>query len=461
VERLRAIATESSGFNVQGDPLTLQILAGELPLALAYLFPELDAVARLAEESGRIVSDRIVDLLDGEGLPAGRFLELSRPLLATWIRCGYMSRAAKKSWIRDDAWTQLQWLVLQTLRLSRSDGSQVFTHGAAGAWCPSLLDAALRLVGDRRDARLADCVLPQRGVRRRPPRDAAEPPGGRSALPSTSLHSEWAQVGLLRCNWSRDAAHLSICYHDGQVRSELNVSGITLWSGSNNPQLHFDGRSMPIVEPWEEVCWQSDEDVDYLELEAALPGGGAVQRQFLLARHDGFLFVADAVLCSGPGEIDYACVWPLSSQITYAPCTETREAVLTGKRCRAVVMPLALPEWKGEPAAGTLEAVDAGVQLRLRTEARRLLAPLFFDLDIRRSKKPHTWRRLTVAADLEIQRGDTAVGYRVQIGRQQWLFYRSLAPRASRSVLGQNFSTEFVAARFTRAGQAEKLIEIE
>jgi hypothetical protein len=135
--------------------------------------------------------------------------------------------------------------------------------------------------------------------------------------------------------------------------------------------------------------------------------------------------------------------------------------VLTGKRCRAVVMPLALPEWKGEPAAGTLEAVDAGVQLRLRTEARRLLAPLFFDLDIRRSKKPHTWRRLTVAADLEIQRGDTAVGYRVQIGRQQWLFYRSLAPRASRSVLGQNFSTEFVAARFTRAGQAEKLIEIE
>jgi hypothetical protein len=54
-----------------------------------------------------------------------------------------------------------------------------------------------------------------------------------------------------------------------------------------------------------------------------------------------------------------------------------------------------------------------------------------------------------------------AVGYRVQVGGQQWLFYRSLGPRGNRTLLGHNLVTEFLAARFNRDGVAESLLEIE
>ncbi len=56
---------------------------------------------------------------------------------------------------------------------------------------------------------------------------------------------------------------------------------------------------------------------------------------------------------------------------------------------------------------------------------------------------------------------EVAVGYRVQVGKQQWLFYRSLAKAANRSLLGQNLSSEFFVARFDSQGDAQELIEIE
>jgi hypothetical protein len=67
-----------------------------------------------------------------------------------------------------------------------------------------------------------------------------------------------------------------------------------------------------------------------------------------------------------------------------------------------------------------------------------------------------------VAESLVIQPADVAVGYRVQCGKDQWLFYRSQAPRANRTLLGQNTSSEFFAARFVaKTGGVEDLVEIQ
>ncbi len=55
-----------------------------------------------------------------------------------------------------------------------------------------------------------------------------------------------------------------------------------------------------------------------------------------------------------------------------------------------------------------------------------------------------------------------AVGYRAQCGRDQWLIYRSLAPKANRTLLGQNTSSEFLVARFLAPeGEIDELVEIE
>jgi hypothetical protein len=46
-------------------------------------------------------------------------------------------------------------------------------------------------------------------------------------------------------------------------------------------------------------------------------------------------------------------------------------------------------------------------------------------------KRPLTWRRITVAENLALVPREVAAAYRVQVGREQWLFYRSLAAAAT------------------------------
>jgi hypothetical protein len=66
-----------------------------------------------------------------------------------------------------------------------------------------------------------------------------------------------------------------------------------------------------------------------------------------------------------------------------------------------------------------------------------------------------------VAESLQIVPPHVAAGYRVMVGKHQWLIYRSLAPAANRTLLGHNLATEMLIARFDRNGEVEPLIEIE
>ena len=134
---------------------------------------------------------------------------------------------------------------------------------------------------------------------------------------------------------------------------------------------------------------------------------------------------------------------------------------MTHHRRLARVLPLALPEWRAAAAMGSLEAAPGGLLLRQQTRARGMYAPLFIDLSPHRMKWPLTWRQLTVGEKLQIQKSDVAVGYRVQVGGDQWLFYRSLAAPASRTLLGQNVLHEFYAVRFDTEGEADELLAVD
>ena len=140
---------------------------------------------------------------------------------------------------------------------------------------------------------------------------------------------------------------------------------------------------------------------------------------------------------------------------------ETREGHLAIDHSVARVLPLALPEWRLEPDPGELSGAGENLCWETRGRGRCLFHPLLFDLNPRRGEKPLTWRRLTVAERREIQPPDVAVGYRIQIGKPQWVIYRALAHAGNRTVLGQNYSQEFVMARFKKDGTSGPLIEIE
>lgn len=451
LDQLTSIANESAAIDLREDPLTQQLLAGELSLTLAYLLPELADCKSLASAARDSLSQGLVELLDGEGTPRGSQIEMLRPLLACWTRCGYLGQTMKPYAFTSSARLQYEWLVLQAMRLCRHDGTQVLSHDVASEWTPALFESALALGGDRDDHEIGELALPSRKGSRKTT----------SKLPSPAMHSEWSSSALLRRDWNRQSDRLAVSYGDSQVAVELCAGNQVVFSGPCNPELQIDGDGLAFEQDWDEVCWLSDDDLDYIEIQINLDHGVKVQRQILLAREERFLFMADAILATEIADISYRNVLPLASGVNFRAEDESRDGMLVGRKRIGAVLPLQLPEWRSDREGGALEQVDEGLQLRQSCQGQCMLAPLFIDLDPKRVGRPLTWRRLTVARQLETVQADVAVGYRVQAANQQWLIYRSLGPILNTSLLGQNFCSEFVVGRFTEQGEIENLIEIE
>lgn len=452
LERLLRTAGEASALNHRQSPLLHQLLAGELPLALASLLPEINACHKLLPGARRRLSHGLVDLLDGEGLLHARRWDVQRPLLACWTRAAALGSCLPKGCWSEAAQGQFEWLVLQSLRTTRADGSQVLSSGLAGERCDELFAAALRLAGDQTAGRVAALVLP--------PGKKTEP-RTRPDFPPPAEHSQWARAVVLRSQWIPSSPRLTVLFPDQTMRIELESAGEVLWSGQWETRLHCDGELVEPRSAWSDVCWISNDEADYFEAELRLTGQLRIQRHIMLARRDRFLFVADAVLGRRHARLEYQSCLPLTEGTTFRPAEETREGtLLRGGRSRALVLPPALPEWQADQHVGSLTAADGRLELRQTAQGRSLLAPLWIDLEPQRLARQCTWRQLTVGEKLTAVPHDVAVGFRVMVGLRQWLIYRSLSRPGNRTVLGHNLITETLLARFND-GDVEPLVEIE
>ncbi|HEX4146343.1 MAG TPA: hypothetical protein VHY91_22775 [Pirellulales bacterium] len=459
--RLVAIAGQAGGIDLEAQPLANQLLAGELPLVLARQFPELNPCHALAAAGSAALSRGIAELLDGEGLPQCRWLPIFRPLLACWTRA--RTAGGKRAW---DSETEVQFVhaVGEAIRLSRVDGRQSLSSGTAGDWCPKLFKQALGLVDARALDRRARKMLP-------PGRKGAKTPARPDA--TAAVNGDWSELAVLQPGWQRGGPKLTVAYGENSTLLELEIGGRLIWSGPWQCDVQWQGRALSIDSPWEEVCWVSDDDADYVEIEARLSDGFRLQRQIMLARKDRVLFLGDAVLAPTPvhpshphapdsaARLTYIGRLPLAEGVRLEPAAETREAWLVGKKSRLAVLPLALAEWRVDPRRGELSAAADQMVLTQSVVGQNLYVPLLIDLDRKRARRGMTWRQLTVADQRQVQKTDVAVGFRAQSGLDQWLVYRALGGVAARSVLGQNLGTEFMFARFNRDGSVSRLVEIE
>ncbi len=292
-------------------------------------------------------------------------------------------------------------------------------------------------------------------------------------------------VALLRRGTDAAAEQLKVRFgSDSDVQLELTGPNGTILDGAWQGMPAFQGKALKAEAIWEEVCWHSDEDVDYLEIQQTLSGGWKRQRQFLLARRDRFLFLAEAVLSENTSgakptnglkltngarvpsnlksRIDYEGKLQLGAGAAFFGAPETHEGLLRrGKKTLAIVIPPGLPEWRADHFPGKLAAEEDQLVFGLAAEGANLYAPLFIDLEPTRFRQLVTWRRLTVGENLEIVPRDVAVSYRVQNGMQQWMFYRALAGRGNRTCLGYNTSYEFACQRFLPNGTLDTVLEIE
>jgi hypothetical protein len=135
---LTRVAEDAAAARVEDDPLLHQWMAGELPLTLARLYPELEPCRALESTARRALSAGIEQLLSADGLPRGRWLPIARPLWACWTRARTLGAEPGAFAWDDAAERRYRALFGQMARLARKDGSQALAHGAGAAWRPEL-----------------------------------------------------------------------------------------------------------------------------------------------------------------------------------------------------------------------------------------------------------------------------------------------------------------------------------
>lgn len=448
LHRLLDVASDPS--LERAETVAAQVLGAELPLTLAYSFPEITACRALVEPARDRLDLNLEQMLDGEGLLHCHYLHVLGPLFACWTRCLLLAEHVPDAQWSAQTRRQYPGLVQHALRLRRLGGSPTFAPRGAARWKRGLIETAVRLADEAEASRLDLLLDRKRRVKRR------------DTEPDTSFEGEWAGIAVLRSDWRRKSPQLSVAYDCPHVATELTLGRDVLWSGHWSLDVSMNGERLSPTGNWEQVCWESDGDGDYLELELDLAGQITVQRHMLLSRKDGFLFLADALFGIQQGTIDYRSVLPSGGYTDFSPEEETREGTLARRDVKlARVLPLALPEWNVSRSRGQLRGVPGGLEISQGADAGAMFVPMWFDLRRSRLGRSLTWRQLTVARERENVPADVAVGYRVQIGRLQWLVYRSLAQPAVRTVLGKNLLSEFLVGRFLSDGKVDTLLEIE
>ena len=366
-------------------------------------------------------------------------------LLASCTRALKLDSEVKKGRVDKTARLQYDWLARQTLRWSRPDGTRILSVDEDSPYFDELFKFVLKQTRDQSDTVALRAL---RGKRKGSADDIAWP----------TEHSEWSELATMRTTWQPAAARLAVRFPRNALSAELAVGKQIVLSGNVMPSVRIEGNPLHVESEWEEVCWETDDDMDYLELECDLSNGWKIQRQFLLARRDLFAFTADVLFGPTVSSIKYHRRLPLVDGVVLEQPDETTEAMILGDKQLGTVIPISLPEWQSAQRESRLRVEPA--RLEIATRARSLYAPLFYDLDPARRRKALTWRQLTVAEELQPVSPEVAVAYRVQIGKKQWVIYRSLDKPGNRTFIGLNLISEFLVARFKSDGEIEPLIDV-
>jgi hypothetical protein len=283
-------------------------------------------------------------------------------------------------------------------------------------------------------------------------------------LPTATYYSAEARGVCMQTDWTKRSGRLAVDFSDTPPALEIiGPKGDTLLSGKWMLQVKLDGQAQLQLEDWEEVCWFTDDDVDYLELEAKFGDRCRIQRQVMLMRDDNLVLLADALLGDQAGNWEIQSTLPLGPKVTFEAAAATRESYLAmPHKQRCLLLPLALPEWRKQLTGGKLQCDAGQLSLSASTQAQRLYSPLLISLKPAHADKPLTWRQLTVAEDLQVVPHHVAAAYRVQLGTEQWVFYRTLAEAVRRTALGMHTIHDFYAGRFDgENGTFETLVEVE
>lgn len=440
-------------------PADVQLIErGEVPFVAGVLFSDVAGAAELVKLGRKALARTLTENADTDGTPRAEMVERLPLWLAPLIRATLVARRFDVKLWTDDQEELLRSAIERAIPLCRPDGKATLSNGNALNPLPVLIAAAEMFD--------LPAVSPEGGYLQSVKRIAAGQPAKRvrndGIMTMPSNQSDWARFALLRSDWSVQADSVAVAHHRQLPQIDVTAAGKPLLHGDWTLNLTIGDAVVELASEWACVCWQSDPDADYIELQMCGPGKIRVERIIMLSRTDHFLLLADSVSGVPSDRIEYHATLPLAADILVRLDTPTREAQLTMKGLKARVFPLALTQDRVLSSPHEFTATAERLSLKQVAQGEGLFAPVLFDWHPNRTRADVQWRSLTVTEAGRVVTPDIAAGHRLKLGDLQLLVFRSLKDTGeSRAVLGHHTRNETVVGRFDKTGNVDPILMVE
>lgn len=444
---------------IGADANQLWLRGGLLPWTCGLLFDEIKGAPKLAKAARAAMGFQLLHSTDANGIPAGDLLLNLRNATSIWADALLVGELFDRPMWKGPAENRGARFLARVAATLRLDG------GAAGVAQPHSDMAALCL----RMARLSGVDFRKNWARLIDELSSSPSGGAQGKSPDRKDFPAWqsddAETACLRTSWSPDASLITLSHHDDVVSLELVVDGVPMLRGPWGIELAEDGDPVGFEAAWECVCFHSDKDVDYCELQFEFSGGPTIHRYVMLSRTRQFAVLAD-VLSGSPAErLELVSLLPLAEGVELEECAGSREQRLKSGRQQMRVFPLALPYDSGVGTAGRIGYdTDDGqrcLSIAHASQTGGLFSPVIFDWSKGRRNADVEWRSLTVTDAGEVDRTG-AFAFRCLAGDQHLVLFRALVKTSQyRTVLGYQPEHETVIADFTKKGAFAPILLVE
>lgn len=454
------LQSEFDGTQTSSHPDRQLIVDGEIPWLAGRLFGSIGDFKPAAQAGRKWLAQQIDAKTDTDGTPSAEILERLALWIAPFVRCQVWAQCFQTSLWNDKQQERFAQLAEVTASICRPDRRLALSNGFADDVSP-LLKLALNQneSGSKsKSARYLSSISRQSSK----PKKSVSTMGKRKIKKQDrpAVQSDWSQLACLRNAWSDQPDAAVVAHHGVFPLLELIALGTTVFSGEWSASIALDGKKVKWHDDWNCVCWNSDADVDYLELQCAPAEGCLFTRQVMLSRTDHFAVIADIVKANEGVRVDYESVLPVHPQWKTKSDNETRARSLKWKKQNVRILPLFLPESNIDSVAGECNFQDSKLVSK-RSALGGIYAPLFVEWSPVRQRSFFDWRSLTVSELGNAVHPSEGAGYRCRLGNRQWLLYRNLGTSEEyRTVLGHHTNCETVIGQFDADGVVNPLIVV-
>ena len=233
-----------------------------------------------------------------------------RAALASVLRCRVLANAlGLRRWYPSQQ-KALAALLVHASRWTRPDGTQLLGAGSLAPRSKAMWEA---LAGLSRSNQSLKASMALSGIGEGS-RAEFKRKIRASSLPALTHYSKTANCAVMQSDWREKSCRIAADFSDTEICLEvLGPKGDQVFAGDWSLNVQLDGHAQMRLDDWQEVCWFSDDDVDYLELETQFGQYARIQRQIVLMRESRLLLLADSLLS------DVNDLWTLESKLPLAP----------------------------------------------------------------------------------------------------------------------------------------------